>query len=384
MSSLKFNSQVIHAEQTPCQVTGAIMPPIYATSTYVQPSPGEHSGYEYSRTQNPTRHAYENCLCALEKGDKAFAFASGMAAITSILELLPHQSHIIANNDLYGGTHRLFTQLKNKTANLSLTQLDLGAISSLDEYITPQTKMLWIETPSNPMLKITDIKEMSKLCQKHQILMVVDNTFASPFLQTPLELGADLVIHSATKYLGGHSDVVGGAVICKSAELSEKMAFIQNTCGAVASPFDCYLTLRSLKTLAVRMQRHCENAKIIANWLIEQPWVETVYYPGLVSCQGHDVASQQMRDFGGMISVTLNANLEKTKAFLSNCHVFALAESLGGVESLIEHPAIMTHAAIPKAERDALGINDAFIRLSVGIEDVSDLISDLQNASRYL
>lgn len=382
--SYQFSTKVIHAKQKPCGQTGAIMPPIYATSTYVQKSPGEHLGYEYSRTKNPTRQAFEDCLAELEEGHQAFAFASGMAAISAILELLPANSHIIASDDLYGGTHRLFTQLKNKTSLLELSQIDFDKSQDLSPYIQKNTKMLWLETPSNPMLKLVDIKKLCIEAKKHNLLVVVDNTFATPYLQQPLNLGADIIIHSSTKYLNGHSDIISGAVICKDEALSEKMAFIQNTCGAIAAPFDAYMILRSLKTLSVRMKQHCENAMELANWLKSQPWVDTIYYPGLENHQGHTIAKKQMKAFGGMISLKLKANLQTTSAFLSACKLFALAESLGGVESLIEHPAIMTHAAIPKENRQALGISDSFIRLSVGIEDIKDLKNDLLQASKHL
>lgn len=380
MKKYQFNTRVIHAGQQPCPNTGAIMTPIYATSTYVQKSPGEHLGYEYSRTQNPTRSAYEACIASLENGLNGFAFASGMAAITAILELLDYDSHIIASADLYGGTHRIFTQLKNRTAKLAVSMVNLNDLKAVEELIQPNTKMLWLETPSNPMLNITDIEALAEFAKKHRLLLVVDNTFASPYLQQPLMLGADIVVHSATKYLGGHSDIIGGVVITNDDSMSQKLGFIQNTTGGICSPQDAFTILRSLKTLSIRMQRHCENAKLIANFLNEHPKIKVVYYPGLKSHPGHQIACRQMRDFGGMISFELNANLSETKKFLTQCQIFSLAESLGGVESLIEHPAIMTHAAVPAKERAQLGIHDNFIRLSVGIEDSQDLIEDLSQA----
>jgi len=378
---LHFDSRAIHAGQSPDPSTGAVMTPIYATSTYVQSEPGIHKGYEYSRTQNPTRTAYEQCIASLESGQHGFAFASGMAAVNTVIDLLPSGSHVITMDDLYGGTFRLFDKVKTKTSNLSFSYHDFTQLDSLEEKINESTKMLWLESPSNPMLKLVDIQKVCALAKKHGLITVVDNTFATPWIQRPLELGCDIVLHSATKYLNGHSDVVNGVVITgKNDELSEQLGFLQNSSGAIASPFDSFLVLRSLKTLSVRMQRHCENALNLAQWLEEHPKVEQVIYPGLESHPQHQLAKQQMHQFGGMISLVLKANLESTKRFLSRCQLFSLAESLGGVESLIEHPAIMTHASVPKENREKLGIVDGFVRLSVGIEAVEDLKADLEQA----
>lgn len=380
MKKHHFNTKVIHAGQTPCAQTGAIMTPIYATSTYVQKSPGVHQGYEYSRTHNPTRKAYEDCVCELEEGLHAYAFASGMAAIAAILETLEASSHIIASDDLYGGTHRIFTEVKNKSSNLSLDLVDMTNIDDIKKHIKPQTKMLWLETPSNPMLKIIDIKTISELAKHHNLLLVVDNTFASPYLQKPLTLGADISIHSTTKYLNGHSDLIGGIVATNNKEMAEKISFIQNATGAIPSPFDSFLILRSIKTLAVRMERHCDNTEELAKLLKQHPLVRKIYYPGLNCHPSYEIAKKQMKRFGGMISFELKGDLNTAKAFLQHCQLFSLAESLGGVESLIEHPALMTHASIPIKKRQLLGISDTLIRLSVGIEDINDLIDDLQYA----
>ena len=378
--SLKFATRTIHAGQSPDPSTGAIMPPIYATSTYVQKSPGVHQGYEYSRTQNPTRHAYERCLADLESGRYGFAFASGMAAIGTILELIDSGSHVLAMDDLYGGSIRLFDQVRKRSAGLKFTFADLTKPSGLRSHIRPDTRMIWIETPTNPMLKLVDLTATARVAKDNDVLLVVDNTFASPYLQRPIEYGADVVVHSATKYLNGHSDVVGGGVVVDDKNLADQIGYLQNAVGAVAGPFDSFLTLRGLKTLSLRMQRHCENAGIIAAWLETHPKVESVIYPGLESHPQYSLASNQMSGFGGMITFFIKGGLDAAQRFLERCELFALAESLGGVESLIEHPAIMTHASVPPETRMALGISDSLIRLSVGVEDVDDLIDDLAYA----
>jgi cysteine-S-conjugate beta-lyase len=379
--SLHFGSQVIHAGQAPEPHTGAVMTPIFATSTYAQRAPGEHTGFEYSRSQNPTRMAYEKCVAALENGKAGFAFASGLAAIATIMELLPHSSHVIAMDDLYGGTHRLFNQVKHQSANLSFSFLDLTQPERLVEAITPHTRLIWIETPSNPLLKIVDLEKIATLAKQHNLLCVADNTFATPWAQQPLNVGFDIVMHSATKYLNGHSDVVGGiAVVGDNPELIEKMGFLQNAIGAIAGPFDSFLVLRGIKTLALRMQRHTDNAQALAEWLQAQPQVATVYYPGLTSHPQYALAQRQMRGSGGMISLVLKQGLPAAKRCLERCELFTLAESLGGVESLIEHPGIMTHASVPLETRQKLGIVDGLIRLSVGIEDIDDLQADLAHA----
>lgn len=383
--TLHFDTRTIHAGQSPDPSTGAIMPPIYATSTYVQQSPGQHLGYEYSRTQNPTRFAYERCIADLEHGNQAFAFASGMAATATVLELLKAGSHVIASDDLYGGTYRLLTKVRQQSQNLQVSFANLTLPAELEKHLTPQTKMIWLESPSNPLLKLVDIEKICEFARKKGILTVVDNTFATPYLQNPLNLGADIVVHSATKYLNGHSDVVNGVVIVgDNSEILERLAFLQNSIGAIAGPFDCFLALRGLKTLAIRMQRHCENALFLAEWLSEHPQVEQVIYPGLKNHPQYSLAQRQMRAYGGMITVLLKADADQSRRFLENCHLFALAESLGGVESLIEHPAIMTHASIPIEHRQSLGILDNLIRLSVGIENKEDLKADLENAFKSM
>ncbi len=377
----KLATRVIHAGQEPDPTTGAVMMPIYATSTYAQESPGHHKGFEYSRTKNPTRSAYERCIADLESGKHGFAFASGMAAIATIMELLQPGDHVVVSDDVYGGTYRLFENVRKRSAGLEFSFVDMTDMSKISAAITAQTKMIWVETPTNPLLKLADLAAIADLAKQKHLLSVVDNTFATPIAQRPLEYGFDLVMHSATKYLNGHSDVIGGVVVVGDNEpLAEKLAYLQNAIGAVAGPFDSFLVLRGLKTLALRMQRHADNALEIARWLEKHPKVDTVFYPGLASHPQHGLAKQQMHNFGGMISVTLKCDLEQCKKMLSRCRVFALAESLGGVESLIEHPAIMTHASIPRAERERMGIADNFIRLSVGIEDVADLRYDLEQA----
>ena len=380
---LQLGTRVIHAGQAPDPTTGAVSMPIYATSTYVQQSPGKHQGYEYSRTKNPTRFAYEKCAADLESGSNGYAFASGMAAIATLLEILSPGDHVIVCDDVYGGTFRLFNAVKKRSQGLEVSFIDMTNIENIEKNIKPNTRMIWIETPTNPMLKILDLEKIQAVAKKHKLLSVVDNTFATPMLQRPLELGFDVIIHSATKYLNGHSDIIGGLIILGDhPELIEQIPFLQNSIGAVASPFDSFLALRGLKTLAIRMQRHCENAMELAEWLQKHPQVESVIYPGLANHPQHALAKKQMSAFGGMISINIKGGLTESKRMLEKCQIFALAESLGGVESLIEHPAIMTHASIPADKRQELGIKDNFIRLSVGIEDVEDLKRDLDQALR--
>lgn len=377
----QFNTRAIHAGQHPDPSTGAVMTPIFATSTYRQTAPGVHQGYEYSRTQNPTRCAYEACIADLESGLQGFAFASGMAAIDTIINLLNAGDHVIATEDLYGGTFRLFDKVKTRTSNLSFSFVNMEDTRSIEAAITPKTRLIWLETPSNPMLKLANLHAIAALAKRHNLLTVADNTFATPWIQRPLELGFDIVMHSATKYLNGHSDVISGVIVVgQNPELAERVAFLQNACGAVAGPFDSFLVLRGLKTLPLRMKQHCDNANILAHWLAKHPKVEKVIYPGLNCHPQHELAKQQMHAFGGMISMVVKGNLDNAQRFLSRCELFTLAESLGGVESLIEHPAMMTHASIPLHTRKTLGIHDGFVRLSVGIEDISDLIADLDYA----
>lgn len=376
-----FSTIAIHAGQEPDPTTGAVIPPIYATSTYAQSAPGEHKGFEYTRSHNPTRYAYEDAVAALEGGVKGYAFASGLAASATILDMLESGSHVIAMNDLYGGTFRLFDKVRKYSAKLDFSFIDLNDIDALEKAIKPNTKMIWAETPTNPMLRLVDLEKVAEVAKRHDIITVCDNTFATPYLQKPLALGFDIVAHSATKYINGHSDVVGGVVVVgENEELEEKLTFLQNAVGSVQGPFDSFLINRGLKTLGVRMDRHCSNAEKIAEWLETHPFVEKVFYPHLPSHPDFALAKKQMKKGGGMISVTLKADLDQTKVFLSNCKLFTLAESLGGVESLIEHPAIMTHASIPAETRKELGIDDGFIRISVGIEDLEDLKEDLENA----
>jgi len=377
---MKFGTKTIHAGQKPDPTTGAIMTPIYQTSTYVQKSPGDHKGYEYSRTGNPTRKALEDNLAALENGKYGLCFGSGLAAVDCIVKLLQPGDEVISTNDLYGGTYRIFTKVFERLGiKFHFTGMD--NIEQIESLVNSKTKMIWAETPTNPMLNIINIKELSKISSKNNLIFVVDNTFATPYLQRPLDLGADIVMHSLTKYMGGHSDVVMGAAICKDDKLAEQLYFLQNSCGGVPGPQDSFLILRGIKTLHVRMQRHCENGKAIAKFLEKHPKINNVYWPGLENHPNHATAKSQMDDFGGMISFDLIGNkLEDAIKIVSNTHFFTLAESLGGVESLIGHPASMTHAAIPKVEREKTGVVDTLIRLSVGIEDVEDLIKDLQNA----
>jgi cystathionine gamma-lyase len=375
-----FATRAIHAGQEPDPTTGAIMTPIYATSTYVQESPGKHKGFDYARSINPTRLAYEKCIADLEGGARGFAFASGLAAMSTVLELLDSGSHIVVSDDLYGGTFRLFDKVRRQSANLEFSYADLTDASRFESTIKKNTRMVWIETPSNPLLKIVDLEAIAKIAREHKILSVADNTFATPWIQRPIESGFDIVVHSATKYLNGHSDLVSGVAVVANKELGDRMWFLQNSVGAIAGAFDSFLVLRSLKTLALRMERHCANALELARWLEEQPQVERVMYPGLKSHPQHDLARTQMRGFGGMASLVLKTDLEGTKRFLENTHLFALAESLGGVESLVNHPALMTHASVPKEKREELGVTDSLVRLSVGVEDLRDLIDDLQFA----
>jgi cystathionine gamma-synthase/cystathionine gamma-lyase len=376
-----FATRAIHAGQEPDPTTGAIMTPIYATSTYVQESPGKHKGYDYSRSINPTRLAYEKCIADLESGTRGFAFASGLAAMSTALDLLEAGSHIVVSDDLYGGTFRLFDKVRKQSAGLEFTYVDLTDASRFEKAIKKNTRMVWIESPSNPLLKIIDLEAIAKIAREHKILSVSDNTFATPWIQRPLEFGFDLVVHSATKYLNGHSDMIGGcAVVGDNKELGDRMWFLQNSVGAIQGAFDSFLVLRSLKTLALRMERHCANALELARWLEEQPQVERVMYPGLKSHPQHNLARTQMRGFGGMVSIILKSDLAGTKRFLENTSLFSLAESLGGVESLINHPALMTHASVPKEKRAELGVTDSLVRISVGVEDLRDLIDDLQFA----
>ena len=379
--ALGIGTRAIHAGQSPDPSTGAIMTPIYATSTYVQKSPGKHQGYEYSRSQNPTRMAYERCVADLEGGTQGYAFASGLAAAGTILELLDTGSHVIAMDDLYGGTYRLFDGVRKRSAGLDFSFIDLNDLAALKAALKPNTRMIWAETPTNPMLKVVDLAKLGEFARKHDLILVVDNTFASPIVQRPIESGAHLVMHSATKYLNGHSDIVGGVVVVGDhPELAEQMAYLHNAVGSIAGPFDSFLALRGLKTLHLRMRAHCASALELAQWLEKHPAINKVYYPGLKSHAQHALAKKQMNGFGGIISVEVKGGLRTSRRMLERCHLFALAESLGGVESLIEHPAIMTHASIPKANRDKLGISDGLVRLSVGVEDIADLRAELEAA----
>lgn len=377
----EFATRAIHAGQEPDPTTGAIMTPIYASSTYVQESPGKHKGYDYSRSINPTRLAYEKCIADLESGTRGFAFASGLAGMSTVLDLLESGSHIVVSDDLYGGTFRLFDKVRKQSAGLEFTYVDLTDASRFEKAIKKNTRMVWIETPSNPLLKVIDLEAIAKVARERKILSVSDNTFATPWIQRPLEFGFDIVVHSATKYLNGHSDMIGGvAVVGDNKELGDRIWFLQNSVGAIQGAFDSFLVLRSLKTLALRMERHCANALEIARWLEEQSLVKKVMYPGLKTHPQHDLARTQMRGFGGMVSIVLDTDLAGTRRFLENTHLFSLAESLGGVESLINHPALMTHASVPKEKRDELGVTDSLVRISVGVEDLRDLIDDLQFA----
>jgi cystathionine gamma-lyase len=376
-----FATRTIHAGQAPDPTTGAVMVPIYATSTYVQESPGVHKGYEYARTQNPTRMALERCVADLESGAAGFAFASGMAATATILDLFDSGSHVVAMDDLYGGSFRLFERVRRRSAGLDFSFVDMSDLDALAAAVRPDTRLIWVETPTNPLLKLVDLEAVAALARKRGIVSVADNTFASPWVQRPLEYGFDMVMHSTTKYLNGHSDMVGGVVVVREeGELKDRLAFLQNAVGAVAGPFDSFLALRGLKTLALRMERHCANALSVALWLEQHPAIVQVYYPGLPSHPQHDLARRQMRGYGGMVTAVLKDGGPAAVRFLERCEIFALAESLGGVESLIEHPGIMTHASVPAEQRAARGIGDGLVRLSVGIEDEADLIADLAAA----
>lgn len=376
----RFATRAIHAGQQPDPTTGAIMTPIYATSTYVQESPGKHKGYEYARTQNPTRGAYEACVADLENGNAGFAFASGMAAIGTVLELLDSGDHVISMDDLYGGTFRIFENVRRRTSNLDFSFIDMTKPERIAAAIKPNTKMIWVETPTNPMLRIVDLSAVAAVAKEHGLISVCDNTFASPYIQRPLDHGIDVVVHSATKYLNGHSDVVGGVVAVERDDLAERLGYLQNAIGAIAGPFDSFLALRALKTLPLRMAQHSKNAQLIAEFLEGHKAVDRVIFPGLASHPQHELASRQMEGFGGMVTAILKGGLDESVAFLERCRLFALAESLGGVESLIEHPAIMTHAAIPPENRAELGISDSLVRLSVGVEDSRDLLAELEYA----
>ena len=378
-----LGTRAIHAGQQPDPSTGAIMTPIYATSTYVQQSPGKHKGYEYSRTQNPTRMAYERCVADLEGGVGGYAFGSGLAAAATVLDLLDSGSHVIAMDDLYGGSYRLFERVRRRSAGLDFTFVDLNDADALKAALKPNTRMIWAETPTNPMLKLVDLSKLAAFAKKHGLILVVDNTFCSPMLQRPLEFGAHLVLHSATKYLNGHSDMVGGVVVVGDDKaLAEQMGFLQNSVGAVAGPFDSFLAMRGLKTLHLRMRAHCASAAELAAWLEKHPAIDRVIYPGLKSHPQYALAKKQMDGSGGIISAEVKGGLKKARQMLERCKLFALAESLGGVESLIEHPAIMTHASVPSANRKRLGISDSLIRLSVGVEDIADLRAELDAALR--
>ncbi|MCA1713899.1 MAG: cystathionine gamma-synthase [Gammaproteobacteria bacterium] len=375
-----LGTQAIHGGQSPDPSTGAVMPPIYATSTYAQSSPGVHQGFEYSRTHNPTRFAYERCVAVLEGGSRGFAFASGLAATSTLLELLDSGDHVVAMDDLYGGSYRLFERVRRRSAGLDFSFVDLTDPAAFEAAIRPNTRLVWVETPTNPLLKIVDLPAISAIARKRGILMAVDNTFASPILQRPLEHGADIVMHSATKYLNGHSDMVGGMlVVGDNAELGEQLAFLQNSVGAVQGPFDSFLALRGLKTLHLRMRAHCDNAQALAEFLQTHPAVDKVIYPGLPSHPHHALAQRQMDGFGGMLSICLKGGLEAAKRFCERTELFTLAESLGGVESLVNHPAVMTHASVPLERRSALGLNDNLVRLSVGVEACGDLRSELED-----
>ncbi|GAB2631968.1 cystathionine gamma-synthase [Belliella aquatica] len=381
---MKFGTKAIHAGVEPDPTTGAIMTPIYQTSTYVQRSPGDHQGYEYSRTHNPTRTALQNNLAALENGKHGLCFSSGLGAIDAIIKLLNPGDEVISTNDLYGGSYRIFTKVFERYG-IKFHFVSMEEPESISKYINERTKLIWAETPTNPMMNIIDIAAIAAVAKRHRVLFAVDNTFATPFLQNPLDMGADIVMHSVTKYLGGHSDVVMGAIIVNDDQLAEQLAFIQNACGATPGPQDCFLVLRGIKTLHIRMERHCQNGKTIAAFLKNHPKIEKVYWPGFEDHPNHQIAKKQMRDFGGMISFTLVGNkIEDARKLLENLHFFALAESLGGVESLCGHPASMTHASVPKEEREKVGLVDSLIRLSVGIEDAEDLKDDLKKALEFI
>jgi cystathionine gamma-lyase len=380
-NQLAFATRCIHAGQSPDPTTGAVMMPIYATSTFAQESPGVHKGFEYARSQNPTRMAFERCIADLEGGTAAFAFASGLAASATILDMLDHGSHIVASDDLYGGTRRLFERVRRQSAGLDVTYVDLSDRDAVKQALRPNTRLVWVETPTNPLLKLADLEGIAAAARSHGTWLVADNTFASPWVQRPLERGFDIVVHSTTKYLNGHSDMVGGVVVVgQNAEIREKIAFLQNAVGSISGPFDSFLALRGLKTLSLRMERHCSSASKIAAFLEGHPRIERVIYPGLPSHPQHELAKRQMNAFGGIVTARIAGGLAGATRFLERCRLFTLAESLGGVESLIEHPAIMTHASVPPDIRSELGIDDGLVRLSIGIEDSDDLIADLQSA----
>jgi cystathionine gamma-lyase len=381
----RIGTRVIHAGQSPDPTTGAVMVPIYSTSTYVQTSPGVHKGFDYGRSQNPTRYAFERCVADLENGTQAFAFASGLAAIATLLDCLDAGAHVVATDDLYGGTIRLFERVRERSSGLSVSRVDFGDLAEVERAIRPDTRLIWVESPTNPTLKLVDLAAVGALARRHGVLAGADNTFASPWVQRPLDHGFDVVVHSTTKYLNGHSDMIGGvAVVGGNRELRDRLAFLQNAIGAVAGPFDCFLALRGLKTLAVRMERHCQNALALATWLEGHRRVRRVLYPGLTSHPDHALAKRQMSQFGGMLSMELDTDVDGARRVLERCQVFALAESLGGVESLIELPALMTHQAVPTEQRRAVGISDTLVRASVGIEDIADLIADLEQALSVL
>ena len=376
-----FGTRAIHAGQAPDPTTGAVMTPIYATSTYAQSSPGVHKGFEYARTQNPTRMAFERCIADLEGGQQGFAFASGLAASATLLDALPAGSHVVALDDLYGGTYRLFERVRRMSAGLEFTFIDVSDRARLEAALRPNTRMIWVESPSNPLLKIVDLAAVADIARARHILSVADNTFATPWVQRPLEAGFDVVVHSVTKYLNGHSDMVGGAlVVGDDRELGERLAFLQNAVGGILGPFDSFLALRGLKTLHLRMARHCDNALAIAQWLASHRKIARVHYPGLSDHPQHALARRQMNGFGGMVTFSVRGGLTEARRFLERCRVFVCAESLGGVESLAEHPALMTHASLPAEVRATLGIDDSLVRLSVGLEDVADLIADVEQA----
>jgi len=380
-NQLAFSTRCIHAGQSPDPTTGAVMMPIYATSTFAQESPGIHKGFEYARSQNPTRMAFERCIADLEGGSAAFAFSSGLAASATVLDMLEHGSHIVASDDLYGGTRRLFEKVRRQSADLDITYVDLSDVDAVKAALRPNTRLVWVETPTNPLLKLAYLEAIAAATRGHGTWLVADNTFASPWVQRPLEFGFDIVVHSTTKYLNGHSDMVGGVVIVgQNQEIRDKIAFLQNAVGSISGPFDSFLALRGLKTLSLRMERHCTSALKIAQFLESHPQVEGVIYPGLPSHPQHELAKRQMHGFGGIVTARIKGGLEGSKRFLERCQLFTLAESLGGVESLIEHPAIMTHASVPPHVRAELGIDDGLVRLSVGIEDADDLIQDLRSA----
>jgi cystathionine gamma-lyase len=381
MSKQGLGTRAIHAGQSPDPSTGAVMTPIYATSTYVQASPGVHQGFEYSRSHNPTRFAWERCIADLEGGSRGYAFASGLAATSTVLDLLDAGSHVVCMDDVYGGTYRLFERVRRRSAGLDFSFVNLNDFDALAAAIRPDTKLIWAETPTNPMLKIVDLSRLGEFARSRGIILVVDNTFCSPMVQRPLEHGAHMVMHSATKYLNGHSDMVGGVIVVgHEPELAEQMTFLQNAVGSIQGPFDSFLALRGIKTLHLRMERTCSNALQIAHWLEAHPNVEKVIYPGLPSHPQHALAARQMQGFGGIVSIYVKGGLPAARQMMERCHLFALAESLGGVESLVNHPAIMTHASVPIERRAALGIHDNLVRLSVGVEDVGDLISELEVA----